>query len=483
MKQWVTLAAAGLAALSTTLHAAEYGSITDDQFNQIVEEVRRDPTLFSLHKRNDLPRKATTQQIDTLVQKMDLNEYTWIYPAVVHGEQIPALLGQDIGSISVMAVRAGKLIPIPFQIDQKDVDNQIYVEGVSGKINGTVGKLSPKDELVFMYRDTGTERYDAQKTPLASGKLAGELSFDFQGKRRYAYVITGSSARSDAQYVSFKELPKTYRMQTNFYNFETSKDNFLIFKDFRANAGPTPQHRVLDALIAEISTGVITSWPRINVDIRNLRTEFVGIRQGPVRDIIKLKILVVVAGIPVFRIYTDMTVYDQGLYLPIKLHIPGGEILTRVLNKPKIVIALDLNNLMGARGTASVNPTGQYAKVDGKTTDAERQLDVHLPDNVWLWMESARGWDLVLQADMPHDWPVEGRGFYEDSLKPEKTYAWEDFPGALPRFGFIVNKLPVGRLDIDITAVLWFPATVGAAGPEKFVQMMRTPPQLSINQI
>jgi len=89
----------------------------------------------------------------------------------------------------------------------------------------------------------------------------------------------------------------------------------------------------------------------------------------------------------------------------------------------------------------------------------------------------------VLQAQIPRDWPVHGRGFYEDSRKPEVNYAWEDFPGALPRFGFIVDQLPVGKLNIDITAVLWFPATVGAAGPEKFVQMMRTPPRLSVSPI
>ncbi len=481
MKSWIDILAGVLAFISVAVQAGEYGSVDAAQFEQIVAEVRQDPTIFSLRKRNDLPRRLTTQQIDTLVQRLDLNEYTWVYPAVIRGEQLPTLLGQDLTSLSVMAVREGKLIPIPFQFDQKDVDGWIYVEGVSGRLDGTAGKLGPKDELVFMYRDTGTERYDAQKTPLATGKIVNELSFDFQGKRRYAYLVSGSSARSDAQYVSFDKA--SYRARTNFYNFQTSKDNFLIFKDFRANAGPTPQHRVLDALIANISTGVVTSWPRINVDIRNLQTEFVGMRQGPVRDILKLKILVVVAHIPVFRIYTDMTIYDQGLYLPIKLNIPGGEILTRVLNKPQIVIALDFNDLMGARGTAAVNPTHQYAKVDGQTSAAEKQLDVRLPDDVWLWMESARGWDLVLQAQIPRDWPVHGHGFYEDSHKPEVNYAWEDFPGALPRFGFIVDQLPVGKLNIDITAVLWFPATVGAAGPEKFVQMMRTPPQLRTGPI
>jgi hypothetical protein len=37
----------------------------------------------------------------------------------------------------------------------------------------------------------------------------------------------------------------------------------------------------------------------------------------------------------------------------------------------------------------------------------------------------------------------------------------------------------VGKLDIDLTAILWFPATVGQAGPERFIQQMDHPPRLA----
>ncbi len=107
----------------------------------------------------------------------------------------------------------------------------------------------------------------------------------------------------------------------------------------------------------------------------------------------------------------------------------------------------------------------------------EKQLDIRIPDATWLWVESGRGWDVVMQFAIPPDWPVEGRGTYVDAVKPEKSYAYESFPDALPRFGFQVTKLPVGKLDIDLTAMLWFPATMGQAGPERFIKQM-DPPRL-----
>lgn len=327
-----------------------------------------------------------------------------------------------------------------------------------------------------MYRDTGSERLDSAAHRLDDGRIVQELTFRYNGKTRHAYVAEGSHRRDPSDYVQYDR--EKWTLDATFFNFRNDPKNILKFEDFRANAGPTPEHRVLDTLILEIATGVVVPWPRVTVDIRNLQAELAGVKHGPVREVLKLKIWVVVAGIPVFRVLTDMTVYDQGIALPIKLHIPGGEILTRVLNKPVIDIALDMNNLKDGRFVSAVNPSGKYHAVDGVISAEEKQLDIRIPDATWLWVESGRGWDVVMKFSIPPDWPVEGKGTYVDSMKPEKSYAYESFPEALPRFGFQVTKLPVGKLDIDLTAILWFPATVGPAGPERFIKQMDNPPRL-----
>ncbi|MDY6943315.1 MAG: hypothetical protein SVU69_09920 [Pseudomonadota bacterium] len=452
---------------------APYGSMDDGEFEQFMGALSADPSLMA--KERDYSFRLSTQQWDDMVSGLGLTHFTWVYAVTLKGEELPQLVGGPISDYSVMAVRAGRLIPIPFQIDERDTDGWVYEQGISGDVDGTAGVFDAVDEFVFMYRDTGGERFDPETMAVPEGRIVDELELSFDGTTRYAYVVKGSSLRDTTDYVNYD----TDRLiaDTTFYNFRNNPDNLLIFEDFRANAGPTPEHRVLDTLVLELSTGVITRWPRVEVGLPNLQAELVGVKRGPVRDVLKLKIWVVVAGIPVFRIVTDMTLYDQGIFLPVKLHIPGGEILTRVLNRPIIDIYLDMNDLRGGRFVAAVNPSGHYHDVDAQETPAEEQQDIHIPDRTWLWLESGRGWDVVLKFDVPRDWPVEGIGMYEDSVAPENSYEYEDFPEALPRFGFRVTKLPVGKLDIDITAVLWFPATVGGAGPEGFVQAMDDPPR------
>ena len=469
------VACAGVLGLAQNAFAAvEYGSVNDTEYQQILQSLEAKPSLLA--DRPELSRRLTTAQIDQLVKDMGLNAYTWVAPVVVKAEQADKVAQHNISDISVMAVRAGKLVPIPFQIDERDEDGWVYVEGVSkADLAGVAGKFDAKDEIVFMHRDTGRERYDAEKTPLADGKLVQEVALTDNGSTRYAYLVTGSTARDPARYVKYDE--QSNRFTGNFHNFKQSSDNMLMFEDYRANAGPTPSHRVLDTIFLDLSTGVITPWPRVSVGIQNIEAKRMGVKHGPIREVLLLSIRVVVAGIPVFFIRSDMTLYDEGIDLPVRLNIPGGEILTRVLNKPVIDIGLDMNDMKGGRFSAAVNPTGQYGKIDGKIDDVEKKLAIRVPDKNWLWLESGKGFDIMMQIGIPPDWPVQAELYYEDDLKPKKKFETETFPGALPRMGVQITELPVGKLNIDLSVVLWFPATVGESGPVGFAKRMDNPPK------
>lgn len=477
-KMKVRLAAwsvAGVLGLAPPAFAAsEYGSVNDTEYQQIVKDLETNPSLMA--ERPEISRRLTTAQIDQLVRDSGLNPYTWVAPVIVKAKQAENLQQHDITDISVMAVRGGKLVPIPFQIDERDKDGWVYVDGVSKtEVNGVAGKFDANDEIVFMHRDTGKDRFDAAATPLSEGKLVQEVALTDNGATRYAYLVTGSTARDKAKYVSYDE--STHRFKGNFHNFKQSKDNLLIFEDYRANAGPTPEHRVLDTVFLDLSTGVITSWPRLSVGIQNIEAKLMGVKHGPIREVLLLSIRVVVAGIPVFFIRSDMTLYDEGIDLPVRLNIPGGEILTRVLNKPIIDIGLDMNDMRGGRFSTALNPTGQYGKIDGKMDEVEKKLAIQVPDKNWIWLDTARGFDVLMQVRIPPDWPVKAELYYEDAVKPEKKFDTEKYPEALPRMGVRVTELPVGKLNIDLSVILWFPATVGESGPVAFAKRMDNPPK------
>jgi len=109
--------------------ASEYGSVNDTEYQQIVKDLEAKPSLMA--ERPEISRRLTTAQIDQLVRDSGLNPYTWVAPVIVKAKQAENLQQHDIADISVMVVRGGKLVPIPFQIDERDKDGWVYVDGVS----------------------------------------------------------------------------------------------------------------------------------------------------------------------------------------------------------------------------------------------------------------------------------------------------------------------------------------------------------------
>ena len=481
MATWMTVrrsawrALVTIATLVVTAEAAEpvaYGKVDAATFEQAVTAYRNDPTYLV----NNMPllRALTPEQLAQAIERLDLTHYSYLYPVVIKGSAVTGLVGQSVERVSVMVVRGDRMQPVPFQIDEMDEKGWVYLPEVSpNKVQGRYGLIDPVDEIVFMYRDTGYERYDASRHGAVEGRILKELAFEHDGKQRYAYLVEGDARRNAADYVSFDA--KTGVSRNSFYWFRANPANFLDFQDFRANVGPRQDKRVLDAIYGELETGVFTAWPKLRFNtMDNIRPELIFVKDGAVRATGLLKLRIIVAGIPVFNILSQVTIYDQGITLPVSIQIPGGEVLTRVLNQPRFILALDFNDIQGGRvNAAGSRDPDSYAIVDGKLSELERTAAISHEKN-WLWMDSRLGWDVFARFDIPPGWPEELRLLYEDD--PKATTPWEDFPGASPRIGVDARGFPVGKLDISLTAILWFPDTVGPGGPRRFAEEMRSPP-------
>lgn len=474
---WQTLWPAGLLALTWAGAAgAGYGDITAAELTQHIEAYRDQPSY--LHDHPEVLRSLTPPQLAQAIEALDLTHYSYLHPVVTKADTLPAAADKTIDTLSVAAVRGGELVPIPFQIDERDTEGWAYIEGASeAQPVGTPGVFDAQDELVFMYRDSGENAYDAARHGTPDGQILHELRFTHEGRTRYAYLLQGNDRRSSADYVSFDA--ETGKSRNTYYQFVVSPQNFLDFKDFRANVGPTQDQRVLDAIYVELATGVISPWPRLSFDsVDNIKAELVRVKDGPVRALALLKLRIVVANIPVFNIWSEVTVYDQGIVLPVSIRIPGGEVLTRILNQPRFYLALDFKDIQGGHVNAagSDDPAG-YAVVDGKLSALEKTVTISHEKN-WLWLASQRGWDVWARFDLPPDWPEQLDLRYEDD--PGATTDWENFPGATPRVGVDARGFPVGKLDIGLDAMLWFPDTVGPGGPLGFAREVRNPPVLQV---
>jgi len=454
----------------------------DDQFKVFLEEYKANPSYLA--ENPDVIRSLSGEQLSEAIGTLGFDHFTYLWPVVRNIKNVPQLEGESIPDLSVMTIRKGKLVPIPFQIDELDVEAWVYIkENPIYDLKGKEGIFDEDDELLFMYRDTGVEKYNPVDHPLNSGKIMLELEFNDKkkGSNRYAYIVKGSKERSSADYVHFDT--ETNRGDTTFYTFQTKEDNILEFTDFKAKVGDRQNIKVLDALIVNIATNVFSSWsPRIQLDnFDNLKAAPFATKDGTIRSVTTLKLWVVIAKIPVFRIVAQLGMWDQGLGIPVRLELPGGEILTKMLINPNIDFLLDFNQMKDAKiDTALAKGPGDYGVVDGKVDEFEKNAEISLMDN-WLWLESGHGWDVYFTFDAPSDLDVGLSFFYEDD--PKSTHVSETDPGANPRMGYRIDKLPKDKLMIDVDITFWFPDTVGSEGPADFHDKMAHPPEMNVNEI
>jgi len=453
---------------------AAFPKMEESRYKQLLEEYEKNPTLLA--EQRDLIKGLSPEQLTGAIEHLGLTHYTYLHPVEIRGKEIPVLLGKFKDNFSVMSVRGGKLIPVPFQIDEYDKNGFVYLEG-EGELDGTLGIVDDNDELVFMYRDTGRERYDPAIMTV-DGKIIKELEFEKNGQKRYSYLVENSSLRNTSRYVDYDF--KTSTAKNVFYGFKTRTDNFLMFEDFYANVGDRQGHRVLDSVFATIETKVLSQWsPTIRLNtFEDIKAVPLGVVKGPVRDAVIIALTVVVAKVPVFKIRAQMDIFDQMLGFNAKIHVPGADVLTRFLVEPHIIIALDFNEQTGAKVNSAISPdTDSWAIVDGKMSEFESKMNIDRK-NTWLWLSSGHGWDVLARINIPETFPVGVQLYYQDD--PANQIAYENFPGAYPRAGFDVYELPKNFRDIDLNVQFFFPDMLGM-GPGSYKENETDqPPKLTV---
>src|SRR5690606_27966909 len=123
---------------------------------------------------------------------------------------------------------------------------------------------------------------------------------------------SGFKERSDLDYV---DTPlESASMRTSFYNMAYDPDNFLIIKDFRPHVGKASDERVVDMIYFKVSANIFSKIFKVSLNSHdNIRVKVLGAKDGPVRSVLFLKISVVFGGIPVFSMFSEINVYEQGL--------------------------------------------------------------------------------------------------------------------------------------------------------------------------
>lgn len=471
-------------------HEPVAAGLSGDVFAVLREEVLLRPSLLT--GRKEILRSISPSQLEALIYRMRLSHHSFLYPVRIKGEKLTALLGRSFQDLSVMAVWNNALRPIPFQFEEYDrKSGYVYIPGVNPfPIEGRESFLDGGDELTFMYRDSGIDRYQETSHSRPEIVIEKELVFeDLHGRKRYAYIVSGAKERSRLDYVDTPLEEAT--MHTSFYDMAYDPDNFLIIKDFRPLVGAASDERVVDRIFFKISANIFSRFFKISLNSRdNIRIKVLGVKDGPVRSVLFVKISVLVAGIPVFSMFSEMNVYEQGLVMPNRTEVGKGALLTRIFKDPEILIYLDMHGLTGAKVSADAFSDNKgnlrYGVVDGEMDAIERHANSIKTPGDWIWLNSGLGWDIFMSLAFPED-KFEGMQtslYYLDDMSHRAR--GESFKGAEPSLGMRIVGLPknIKKLeDLDLEYAFWYPDSVGKRGPRDFFKHLSNPPVLNIRTL
>ena len=448
-----------MAALCTILVMPARAAVPDEVLRAFIEAYRDDPAALIRH----LPqvRAASPEQMRDTVQGLGLSHFTYLYPMVISGAELAEAHGQPLAQLSVMAVRGGRLIPIPFQIDEFNTDGLIWIAGETpGDIAGQEGKLDDHDELVFMYRDAGTEPYQPNRHGPLNGHLLQEIRLDGgEGSPRFAYLVQGNSSRSDARYVHV-DLEEG-RIESTVVRMDFDPRNLLGISQVHTRIGPHADENVFDNIHINLSTGILNRNLRFSLDSdSNIRVVPRAVAAGPVRNTMLLRVRIWYLGLPTI-ISQDIHVhfYEQGAVIPIPFAIGSIGSLRHfisLLREPRFELNVDFHQLEGARATfASVYRADQRARVDGWMDDFEVGMNYARMPGDWLHLDSGRGWQMFFINGMPL---VEGGLFDQFMAGTDLAMVYGDdrerqsktmrYQGTLPRLGFRLSGLPAPAIEL-----------------------------------
>lgn len=449
-----------LLGLTGQVTAADYqrhtwtGSLPDSAFNTFIEQYKKDPSALARYPGG--LQNISSEQLHQAISALDTTHFTYMYPISMHGYDFPDVQGTPIKRLSIMAVRGGRMIPVPFQIDEYDKTGLIWITGHNqAAAEGVPEKFDDFDELVFMFRDGGPVTYSPDKHGKIDGRILQEIRLDApRNNPRFVYLVLDNPQRSAADYVSVDI--NAGRMESTIIEMNYDPKNIANITHVAPKAGPKHHQNVVDNIYLKISTGILNQHLRVKLDsLKNIRATPIAVKDGPVRASILVKARIWYAYLPTFFSQQFMLhFYEQSVVVPSRFAVDSMRTLkyfVMFLREPRIEVAIDFHNLEGARVTfqSVYDNEESTGTVDGAMSEFEQRMTTTRLPGDWLYMDSNQGWDMFFSNHMPvvenglFDAFLDGMALYmlyqDDS---EELHSYERFPGAKPRIGFTSNGLP-----------------------------------------
>lgn len=257
-------------------------------------------------------------------------------PLIVKGAKLPELLGSKIDHLEVLAMHGGRLVPIPFQVDEVRPDGRFALpNGPRPVIDDSPGIVDRDDELVMMVSDLGARDEDPAALPKGLFELV--VSDPLGGPDRYAYVgAVASPELSATDYVNYD--PRAERVESDHYRLGLREgipvDFALQSRKHDRAANMIRGFRVrVHALVLKLFD--------YNLTEHNLHTRLLAWKSGPVRVLREDSHSAdVMLGIRSPEVTSEVLFYRDYIDNPVKVKLPWVPSL--IFGNIRVRVYLDL---------------------------------------------------------------------------------------------------------------------------------------------
>lgn len=312
-------------------------------------------------------------------------------PVVIECGDFSGLFGSPADRLTLMIMKDGEWLPIPFQVDEKKPDSSYaFTDGPEAGPDPETG-IDANDELVFMAKDTG---HRADDEALPEGALAGveiEITDPKTDEKGWAYLLlfSGDAPRSKDDYIRL-EIDERNRIRRVITYESLSGQGYVmgggvdrIYPDYLAARELPNGAQGLDVLDwLKMRGEAVLPWG-ITIPFYFddwVKAEDRGWIDGPVRVLLladtylEITSFIKVKGYG----YSLVSYYVNHVIWPMKMDIPSNWM--PLVKKVSFRGFMDFNtNVYGSCSFNNANPYNRDVILDGRMSEAEKNIDTDTP--------------------------------------------------------------------------------------------------------
>jgi len=356
-------------------------------------------------------------------------------PVLVTGDTLPKdFLGAEVRHLRLFSNRAGTLLPIRFQVDERTREGDwIFPFGERNNGARSNGRLDKQDVILFMARDAGPKAVGLEELPGAPRILPIELIDPVDKGRGWVYLARYEQ-RTPPPLCPLPDYVQ-YDAENEIISSACTHAEYLITEDglhttfYKHHSTPPGAggsgENLVDRLKFRVSLKFFSFLP-LSLHEERLGSDRIAYIQGPIRNLRRYEQFVKLPlGFRGVKTYADVETYEGFASVPITLQIPRG--FHRMVSSSRIRYGTDYApGVIGSFFRNSQEPDALI--IDGRMSDAEK----HFPREQDRWRIFYGPYGVLMTRTL---FPPEllemveiGQGYIDDM---ETAMPVERFPGSI----------------------------------------------------